>query len=129
ALLEKFRRFADATERAAAEEVVGKLGGFALAMELVAARLSVRQSATYAGVARGLGLEKLDTYAEDTNVELRRHNHEKRLEQVLGPALGELSPQERRAMEYASLLPADRIALPWLRELMARDCPDINDEG
>ncbi len=57
ALLEKFRPFADEEERAAAAEIVRKLGGFALALELVAADLAHKPSATYAGYAAGLGLD------------------------------------------------------------------------
>src|SRR5262249_47894053 len=119
----------DDAERSAAETIVRRLGGFALAIELVAARLAVHTTATYTGVARHLGLEKLDTYAEDRDIELRRHNHEKRLEKVLGPTLGELRAEARRTLEYAALLPQDRVALPWLRALVVADFPALGEPG
>jgi tetratricopeptide (TPR) repeat protein len=129
ALLEKYRPFADDTERAAAETIVRKLGGFALAIELVAAGLAVKTSATYASIAAELCLDDLDMLAEDTDVELRRHNHEKRLQAVLGPTLAGLKPEERRTLEYAAFLPPDRVALPWLRELVVADFPALTTAG
>lgn len=59
------------SEREAALRIVRKLGGFALAIELVAAGLAAHPSATYAGVADGLALGDLDVLAEDRDVELR----------------------------------------------------------
>ena len=128
-LLEKHRPFADDAERAAAQQIVEQLGGFALAVELVAAGLRAHPSATYASIAEGIGLEDLDTLAEDQDVELRRHNHERRLRAVLEPTLAALAPAERRALEYAALLPPDFVPLPWLRELVTGDFPDLAAGG
>ncbi len=125
ALLDKFRPFQTDEDRTAAESIVRQLGGFALAIELVAAKLAVTESATYAGVADGLGLADLDTLAEDESVELRRHNHEKRLAAVLGPTLAALKPEERRAMDFAALLPPDNVPLPWLKTLVTADFPAL----
>jgi len=125
ALLDKFRPIAGDADRAAAEAIVRLLGGFALAIELVAAKLAVTESATYAAVAEGLGLADLDTLAEESDVMLRRHNHEKRLPAVLGPTLDSLAAEERRAMEYAALLPPDRVPLPWLKPLVIGDFPEL----
>ncbi len=121
ALMEKYRPFADGAEEAAAGQIVAKLGGFALAIELVAAKLAVTPSATYAIVADGLGLDDLDVLAEQTDVVLRRHNHEKRLAAVLGPTLASLTPMQRRAMDYAAFLPPDNVPLPWLKTLLTED--------
>ncbi len=128
-LMEKYRPFADDPERVAAQAIIRKLGGFALAIELVAAGLAVKPSATYTSVGAGIGLEDLDVLAEDRDVELRRHNHEKRLQAVLGPTLAELRPEERRAMEYAALLPPDLVPLPWLRALLVEDFPALREVG
>jgi len=128
-MLEKHRPFADDGERAAAERIVKQLGGFALAVELVAAGLRAHPSATYGSIAEGIGLEDLDTLAEDEDVELRRHNHERRLRAVLEPALAALETAELRALEYAALLPPDQVPLPWLRELVTGDLPDIAGGG
>ncbi|MFX7155995.1 hypothetical protein ABTI15_20020, partial [Acinetobacter baumannii] len=67
----------------------------------------------------------MDTLAEDDGVELRRHNHEKRLAAVLGPTLAALTPEERRAMDYAALLPPDNVPLPWLKTLVTADFPAL----
>ena len=128
-VLEKHRPFADDAEREAGREIVKRLGGFALAIELVAAGLEAHPSATYAGVADGLGLEDIDALAEDQDIELRRHNHERRLRAVLAPALEALEPPERRALEYAALLPPDQIPLPWLGELVTADFPELAQTG
>ena len=123
-LLEKHRPFADEAERAAAGRIVKRLGGFALAVELVAAWLAAHPGSGYVAFADGLGLQDLEDIAGDQDVELRRHNHERRLSAVLGPVLGDLKPAERRILEYAALLPPDCVALPWLRELVGKDFPD-----
>ena len=125
ALLEKFRPFANPQEQQAATEIVRQLGGFALAVELVAARLLVKESLTYASILQNLSLDSLDGYAQDTQVVLQRHNHEKRLEQVLRPTLEELEPAALCVLRFAALLPPDRVAVPWLRELVLQEHPHL----
>ncbi|MFM7926808.1 MAG: hypothetical protein ACKO9Q_03765, partial [Pirellula sp.] len=129
ALLEKFRAFENENEREAAAEIVHRLGGFALAIELVAARLQVKKSLTYAGVLQSIGIDSLDTYAKDSLVVLRRHNHEKRLEEILLPTLKELSPEALSVLHDAAFLPPDRIVLPWLRELAVARFPSLGQLG
>ena len=98
-------------------------------MELVAAWLAVhKESSSYAKLADGLGLDDLESFGSDDAIELRRH-HERRLTAVLGPVLASLQPAERRALEYAALLPADYVALPWLKELVTRDFPELAQAG
>jgi tetratricopeptide (TPR) repeat protein len=126
ALLEKHRPFADAAEREAAETIVRKLGGFTLAVELVAAWLAVHQeSSSYARVAENVGLTELSAMAGTDEIQLRRHNQRKNLSAILGPMLAELTPEEQRAMEYAALLPADQVPLPWLEALVKSDFPEF----
>ncbi len=129
ALLEKHRGFADDGERQAAREIVRRLGGFALALELVGSFLATHDSATYLAVSDGLGLDDLDLFAEDGDVELRRHNHERRVQAVLGPTLADLEAPERRAIEYAAVLAPNQVALPWLRELVVAKFPDLAAPG
>lgn len=125
-LLEKHRKFDTYAEREAARRIVKQLGGFALAVELVAAWLAAHEeSSSYARLADGLGLGDLEGIAHDADVQLRRHNHERRLSAVLGPVLAGLQPAESRAREYAALLPPDHVALPWLRALVVADFPEI----
>ena len=127
-LLEKHRPFADEAEEVAGRRLVRWLGGFALAVELVAAWLAAHPSVSCASFLERLGLEDLealDALAGDQDVELRRHNHERRVHSVLGPALDDLNPVARRGMDYAAMLPPDQVPLPWLRELVARDFPEL----
>jgi hypothetical protein len=84
-LLEKHRPFGCEAERAGAEQIVHRLGGFALAVELVGAWLLTHPGTTYARLVAGLGLEDLEQIAESDDVTLRRHNHQRRLSAVLEP--------------------------------------------
>ncbi len=128
-LLAKCREFADDCEREAARRIANRLGGFALAIELVGAWLAVKQEVTYADFLQRLGLEERETLHEladdtDPGAELRRHNHERWLQAVLGSALALLTPPARRALEYAALLPPDHVPVPWLRTLVGQDFPE-----
>jgi hypothetical protein len=68
-LLEKHRPFADVAERAAAQRIVRRLGGFAMAVELVAAWLAAHEGSTYQSIANTIGLEDLEAMYR-----LRRHD-------------------------------------------------------
>jgi len=127
ALLEKHRPFDDVVEREAAQKVALRLGGFALAVELVGAWLAVHREVSYAGMLERLGLEGLeilDDLGQDSETVLRRHNEERRLAAVLGPTLATLSEPERRAIDFAACLAPDNVPLPWLREFVGRKFPD-----
>ena len=130
-MMEKYRAFGSDDERAAARQIVDRLGGFALAIELVAAGLAAKKAdgATYRSIADDLGLDDLDMLAEQSDVKLRRHNHEKRLAAVLGPTLDALSPPERLTLDYAALLPPDLVPLPWLRELVVEHFPELAESS
>ncbi len=126
AFLEKFQRFADEAEEAAALRIVERLDGFALALEVVAASAAVHVE-KYSEIADRLGLALLDRLGSERDVETYRHNDEQRLSAVLMPVLEELSPIARRVMEFAAFLPPDVIALPWLRQLIAAEFPEVDD--
>ena len=123
-LLEKHRPFGSLAERKSAEIIVRRLGGLALAVELVAAFLAAHPGASYENTAAVLGLEQLESMATDTSAQLRRHNHERRLTAVLVPSIEGLKPAERLVLEMAAFLPADVVALPWLKELLAAELPE-----
>ena len=128
ALLEKFCPFASVEEERAAAEIVRRLDGFALAVEVVAARMSVCKL-TYAGVLQNLSLDSLDNHGAHEDVSLRRHNHEKRLKQVLAPALEELTPAAHCVLRFAALLPPDQIATGWLKALVLEHHPELGHHG
>lgn len=128
-LLEKHRPIISEEDRQAAWQIVKRLDGFTLAVELTAAFLAANQSTSYARMSEYLDLDDLEEMAEDSGVELIRHNHERRLSAVLGPVLDGLKPAERHFMEYAALLPPDQVPLPWLKELVTQDFPELAKEG
>ena len=119
-----------ASERVAARRIAKRLGGFSLVVELVAAWMAAHPEVTYASFLERLGLEDLEALKDaehDSDIVLRRHNHERRIEAVLNPTLATLEPVERRFLEYAALLPPDLVALPWLQELLGNDFPELNE--
>lgn len=126
-LLEKHRAIASDVERQAARSIVRRLGGFTLALELVAAYLAAHPELTCDTLADGLGLEDIEQIAGDApeDAPLRRHNHERQLTAVLTPVLSGLTPSERRTLEYAALLAPDQVPLPWLEPLVQNDFPEL----
>lgn len=126
-LLEKYRPFANAAEREAARRIVKRLGGFTLAVELASAHLAEHPDVTCARMADIIGLEDLENpvVVESADRQNIRYEHDRRLSAVLGPTLAALTPAERRAMEYAALLPPDHVPLPWLKTLVVADFPEI----
>lgn len=120
-LLEKHRSFATDDERTAGHRIARRLGGYALAVELVAGWLAIHKSVSYTSFLERLGLaelETLDELAGDDDFELRRHNDERRLDSVLKPTLESLNDLERLALEFAAFLPPDDVPLPWLYDLL-----------
>jgi tetratricopeptide (TPR) repeat protein len=129
-LLEKHRPFADAAEREAAGRIVRRLAGHPLAVEVVAVYLWQTPEVSYVGNAARLereGLGALEGAARDDLVELSRHQ-QKLLTELLGPTLALLSPPERLALEYAALMPPEHVALPWLRDLVGKQFPEVATE-
>ena len=126
-LLEKYRPINTAAEHEAAGRIIKRLGGFTLAVELAAAHLAEHPDVTCASMADIIGLEDLENLdviksADRQNI---RYEHDRRLSAVLGPTLVALAPAERRALEYAALLPPDHVPLPWLKTLVVADFPEI----
>ena len=120
-LLEKHRAFSTPEERAAAESIARRLGGFALCVEVVGAYLGQHPEQSYAQFLATMGLDDLapvDLAAERRDVVTRRHNNEKRLRIILDHTLRELAPEAMSALHFASLLPPDHIVLPWLSKLV-----------
>lgn len=129
-LLESHRPLESERDKIAAELIVHRLGGFPLAVELFGAYLAQQPEVTYESALKELGVDELqgvDLVAERANPVIRRHNHEKRLTSVLGPTLALLNEMERKALSFAGLLPADNVALPWLRVLTAQQWPTLSD--
>jgi len=124
-------RFANAAERDAARALVKLLGGFTLAVEVVAVYLGERAGrVTCAAVLARLqaaGLGELDAILRGARGGVR--HGEKLLAPTLQPTLDLLSDEERLVLCYAALLPPDSIPLPWLRALAAEEYPALGHDA
>jgi predicted component of type VI protein secretion system len=131
ALIESYQpgeRFRNDAERDAARKIVKLLGGFTLAVESAAVYLGqFANDVTFAGFLVRLqkeGLEALDTIP----IEGVLHG-EKRLGATLRATLERLNESEQLALTFAAFLPADYVALPWLRALVAKSFPEMEHEA
>ena len=123
--------FIDETEREAAREIMRLLGGFTLAIEAAAVFLGQFASdVTCAGFLQRLkkeGLAGLENATSGTNEGVR--HGEIRLTATLQPTLERLTEQELLALRYAALLPAEQIALPWIRSLVAAQYAEFGKDA
>jgi len=133
ALVERCRpggTFSDETTRAAALDIVQLLGGFTLALEHAAVFLSqfasVLNCISFRDQLRGerlANLEEVDCEKFDDGSSYFK----KCLSATLRPTLKQLDAAERLTLIFASLLPADHVALPWLRALVTQAFPELGE--
>lgn len=120
-------RFGSAADEDAARGIARALGGYTLAVELVAAYLGTRAPDGYGPAdhlrlieSKGL-LAPVDALAGEGDVAGKiRHRAnvaENQIASLVGWSLARLSPRARTAIEFASLLMPDRIPLHWLETL------------
>jgi tetratricopeptide (TPR) repeat protein len=135
ALLQSFRPAADSAEDdewKAALEVVRRLAGHALALEVVGVFLRENPATSYRTFAKSLeddGVMLLETVVGPEAKGRLEWHAESCVAQLLKPTLTGLSLAERRAVEYAAQLPPDEIPLSWLRALLLKDMPDLQQKG
>lgn len=125
-LLERHRQFVGEEEWKAAIQIVHVLGGYPLALEVVAVYLWKNPEISYCQYLQRLRKEKLvsiDAAASDNRVHLSRHR-QKFLTPLLQPTLDQLTSPQLLAIEFAALLPPDRIPWPWLASLVRNEYPD-----
>jgi tetratricopeptide (TPR) repeat protein len=124
-------RFPTPQERDAALELVRLLGGFTLAIEVVAVHLGERDGrvtcAAFLERMKKEGVGKFDDISRSTKGGIR--HGEKLVGATLKPTLDLLSEAERLVLNYATLLPPDTIPLPWLRALAAEDFPELGQDA
>jgi hypothetical protein len=126
-LLDKHRSLHTEQDLEAGRNLVRELDGFPLAVELVAAWLKANEDVAIPDLLtrfRWEGITTLEDLAGD-EIELRRHNHERRLGVILQQTLTGLTPEQKLAMEYAAILPANQVAIPWLKNLVGEIFPSI----
>jgi tetratricopeptide (TPR) repeat protein len=132
--------FPNDAEDAAALEIVRALGGYTLAVELVAAYLGDRAKNGYLPSAfladlQRQGLAWVDSFADKTFVDKElRHSEatdtaerkrQNRVGTLIGWSLARLSPPARTALEFASLLMPDAIPLAWLKMMTSARHPEV----
>jgi len=122
------QRFASDAERAAAVEIVRLLGGFTLAVEVVAVHLKERRGALACStLLQRLRRDGVDGVAKDTTTAL---SHEQRLLfATLVPTLESLNQAEMRTLATAALLPPDVVPLPWVRSVVADAHPELSRDA
>ena len=122
--------FPNPQEQKAADEIAKLLGGFTLAIEVVAVFLSERRGRiTCTALLERLREEGLTGY-ENVSRDTKRgiSYRQKLLEATLGPTLDLLSHAEFLVLALAALMPPDNIPLPWLRNLSSIDYPSLQDD-
>ncbi|KUG28038.1 hypothetical protein ASZ90_002104 [hydrocarbon metagenome] len=132
ALIESYqpkRRFKDETQRKAARKIVNLLGRMPLAVEVAAVYMGESRVTCEAFLTRLLK-DGQDYFSQVEKGEKGKVRHgEKRLGLTLGPTLERLGDAERLAVDYAALLPADHIPLPWIRALLATKYPEYGRDA
>jgi HEAT repeat protein len=119
-LLERYRPFANEEEKAAAREIVRRLDGYVLELEVVAVYLWQTPDVSYTAYLerfRQEGLMAVEGAAQQDTVMLSRHS-QKSVSKLLQPILDGLSRLEWFALGLAALFHPDSIPLPWVRELL-----------
>ena len=132
ALLQSFRPIAESPqddEWKAALEIVGRLGGHALAVEVVAVYMRERKDVSYRAFADRLrldGIELMNTTASPKASGKLEWHDESFIARLIEPTLAALAPAEIRAVEFAAFLQPDHVPLPWLRDLLTVEFPELN---
>ncbi len=131
ALVREFQEtgtFASPEDEDGARALVESLGGFTLAVELVAAYLGahpeVRPAAYLARLGRD-GLPTADKLAEDADVADVIEHREKQLGIVLAATLARLSGRAKFVAQSAALLAPDFVVMDWLKEVAANAFPEL----
>ena len=136
------KRFASPAEEQAAREIVRELGGFTLAIELVAAYLQAhaRDGATcakYLAWLRQQGVAATDEpgrdpataqrvrYGAEAAADTEAHRQRRTLQVgvIVGDTLAKISPAARHVLTLAALLPPDLIVVDWLKQAAGLGVP------
>jgi tetratricopeptide (TPR) repeat protein len=133
-LIERYQtggKFVSGTTCAAGLGIVRSLGGFTLGVEHAAIFLSQSASnqdfVSFHDNLIGAGLTSFEEIANET-FDDGSSLFKRCLNAALRPTLEILNETERETLLYASLLPSDHVALPWLRSLVAQTVPGLSED-
>ncbi|WP_173804272.1 tetratricopeptide repeat protein, partial [Sphaerotilus uruguayifluvii] len=127
------QRFRTTDDDDAARQIVERLGGYTLAVELVAAYLGQKARlgfgpADYLRRLDAAGPTDVDRLGRDAGTAQQIRHGEKQVRQVIAWSIDRLSPAARTALAFASRLMPDEIPLDWLQALTAARLPDVLEE-
>ena len=122
-------RFASQDEEIEARRIVQLLRGFTLAVETAAIYLGRHPEPQACRLFRERLSPDLfresEQAATDPTVAVR--HRVRSLDETLAFTLATLTPEAMHLLTFAALLPADQVAVPWLRVLGAERYPDFQD--
>jgi tetratricopeptide (TPR) repeat protein len=131
-LIEKWQPqgiFSSQEECLAALEIARLLGCFPLAVETAAAYLGQYPEITCQAFRDRLKKKGFVAFDNATDRSLAVFHDKRCLSATLQPTLDRLSEPAKRVLEYAALLPADFVVLPWIRHGLAPDFPDLVEDA
>jgi len=124
-------RFEGEDEESEARQIVRLLRGFTLAVETAAIYLGRHPGADVCRQFRERLspdlLRESEQAATDPAVAVR--HRVRSLEKTLDFTLATLTPEALHLLTFAALLPADQVAVPWLRALGAARYPEFQTDG
>jgi len=108
--------------KAAAENIMHWLDGWAVAIALVGAYMALNEAATWPELWNHLNDSGLPGLRQLSDDEVRRElAYQQHIDALLDEVLDRLEPVERRLLDYAALLPEDQAPTPWLVDLISKD--------
>lgn len=115
----------------AALEIARRLGGHALALEIVAVRMTLHRELTYSEVLAELEtqgiLPQLDEAGGEAAYTHRVRHAQTLVGPLLKPTLDSLNELEIASLRYAAFLPPDNVYWFWIVERLTLDFPENND--
>jgi Tfp pilus assembly protein PilF len=119
ALLAGFRP--DAAGDADARRVVEWFDGLAVGLTVAGAYMQDNPDLSWKRYAHSLDEKGLDTVRRTEDAVAAQRTYERRVDSVFDDLVDSLPPAERRALEYAALLPEDEIYRDWLPAFLSAD--------
>ena len=105
-----------------------KIGGYPIALNLAGSLLQKNKNYTYSSFLEQVEKDIIGTLdiigSDKLGLQLYLYE-EKMVTNLLTPLIAGLSVVQRKAILYASLLPSDAVALPWIEELLNEDFPEL----